>query len=94
MSKKKQNKKKKSNFREKLHKFFGNVMALLSVIIVLIVFGGAVFFLGLCATLGISLSTRDTTPIVAAEEQEYYSESQNIEEPPVWIRRYPHSGDE
>ena len=48
----------------------------------LIVFGGTVFFLGLCATLGISLSTRKAAPIVAAEEQEFVSEGQSIEQPP------------
>jgi hypothetical protein len=60
----------------------------------LIVLGGTVFFLGLCATVGISLSTRDTTPTVAAEEQEYDCEGQSIEQPPVWIPRDPHNGDE
>ena len=60
----------------------------------LIILGGTLFFLVLCATAGISLSTRNTTPIVAAEEQEYDFEGQSIEEPPVWIRRYPHSADE
>jgi len=60
----------------------------------LIVCGGTLFFLVLCATAGISLSTRNTTPIVAAEEQEYDFEGQSIEQPSVWIRRYPHVGEE
>jgi hypothetical protein len=53
----------------------------------LVVLAGTLFFLILCATVGISLSTRNTSPIVAAEEeQEYDSEGQGIEQPPVWIR--------
>lgn len=48
----------------------------------LIVSAGTLFFLTLCATVGISLSTRRTAPIVAAEEQEYDSEGQSIEQPP------------
>ena len=60
----------------------------------LIIAGGTLFFLLLCATVGISLSTRNTTPIVAAEEQEYDFEGQSIERPPVWTRRNLHSGDE
>lgn len=51
----------------------------------LVVLGGTLFFLILCATLGISLSTRNATPIVAADEQEYDSEGPSIEKPPVWI---------
>jgi len=52
----------------------------------LVVLGSTFFFLILCATVGISLSTRNATPIVAAEEQEYGSEGQGIDQPPVWIR--------
>ena len=55
---------------------------------------GTLFFIALCATVGISMSTRKATPTVAAAEQEYDSEVQNIEQPPVWIRQYPHVGEE
>ena len=48
----------------------------------LIVLGGTLFFLTLCATVGISLSTRKTAPIVAADEQVYSSEDLSVEQPP------------
>jgi hypothetical protein len=60
----------------------------------LIILGGTLFFLILCATVGISLNTRNTAPIVAAEEQKYDLGDQGFGQPPIWIRRYPHRGDE
>lgn len=59
-----------------------------------IVVGGTLFFLVLCATAGISLSTRNAAPIVAAEEQEYVSEGESTELLSVCIRQYPHTGEE
>ena len=37
-------KRKKSNLREKLHKIFGHIMAIIAVILVVAVFGGAYYF--------------------------------------------------
>jgi hypothetical protein len=59
----------------------------------LIIFGGTLFFLVLCATLGISLSTRDATPTFAAEEHDFDTEGRNIEQPSIWIL-YPLGSDE
>jgi hypothetical protein len=60
----------------------------------LIILGWTLFFLVLCATAGISLSTRNVTPIVAAEEEQYDSELESIELLPVLIRQYPYNGKE
>ena len=60
----------------------------------LVILSGTLFFLILCATVGISLNTRNTAPIVAAEEQKCNLGNQGFGQPPGWIRGYPHSADE
>ena len=48
----------------------------------LIVFGGTLFFLLLCATVGISMSTPPTSPTAEADEQVYSSEDLSVEQSP------------
>ena len=55
----------------------------------LIIAGGTLFFLALCASVGISTSTRNTAPTVAANEQELGSEDRGAKQPRFWIGNHP-----
>jgi hypothetical protein len=51
----------------------------------LIIAAGTLFFLALCATVGISTSTRSPAPTVAADEKRLDSEGRSAKQPRFWI---------
>ena len=55
----------------------------------LIIAVGTLFFLALCASVGISTSTRSPGPTVAADEQKLESEGWSARQPRFWLDNYP-----
>jgi len=59
----------------------------------LIVLGGTLFFLLLCASIGISMSTRDSTPTVAADQDEIQSKDLDTGQPDCWKSNHSTDGE-
>lgn len=54
-----------------------------------IVIAGTLFFLALCASVGISARTRSTPPIVTADEQKLDSGNYVAMQPGLWSGNHP-----